>query len=166
MDQLNNFNFQEIEHFFKVLMEHNPVLVCFKDKDGRWIFANKYTLELFGLTEIDYRGKTDLDLIEYAPFHKQTFEYCTVTDKISWENRHITKTIEKIERPNGEDVFLELLKIPLFHKNGTPKGLIVVGNNVTEFIEKNNRLTLKKSTFNPGRKSSKNGKLALEYKFK
>ena len=45
------------EELLHTLIDSMPDIVCFKDGEGRWLEANKFDLNLFELTNIDYKGK-------------------------------------------------------------------------------------------------------------
>ena len=64
----------ENEQRLLTLINSTPDIICFKDGAGRWLEANAADLDLFSLTGVDYRGKTDAELADFtAPFYRQSF---------------------------------------------------------------------------------------------
>ncbi len=66
-------NLKNSEEQLRILINAMPDLVCFKDGKGRWLVANDYAINLFGLQGIDYTGKTDTELAEYNSFYRPAF---------------------------------------------------------------------------------------------
>lgn len=107
--------------------------VCFKDGEGRWLKTNSFGLELFQLQHVDYRGKTDTELAEYSEFYREALIFCEeYSDRIAWESRTITRCEEVIPLPGGGTKTFDTIKHPLFHADGSRKGLVVIGRDITE----------------------------------
>lgn len=47
------------QYWLETLLDAMPDFVCFKDGSGRWLVANRFGLQMFGLEEVDYRGRSD-----------------------------------------------------------------------------------------------------------
>lgn len=123
---------RESELKLRTLINTIPDIITFKDGEGRWIETNDYTLKLFQLEGVDYRGKTDLDLAPYSPFYKEAFEYCVHTDEMAWQKGTLSRGDEIIPRPDGTNRIYDVFKIPIFDEEGNRKGLVVVGRDITE----------------------------------
>lgn len=124
---------QESENRLVTFMNAIPDIVCYKDGEGRWLLANKADLELFQLTHVDYVGKTDLELASFThEIYKSAFEVCVATDEKVWQNRKISYSIEKIPLVSGGYKTYDVIKIPVFHSDGSRKGLAVIGRDITE----------------------------------
>jgi PAS domain S-box-containing protein len=107
--------------------------VCFKDGEGRWLKTNSFGLELFQLKNVDYKGKTDTELAEYSEFYRNALIYCqNYSDRIAWESKTITRCEEVIPLPGGGTKTFDTIKHPLFHEDGSRKGLVVIGRDITE----------------------------------
>lgn len=131
-----NSNIDEnIGNSYNLLLEavnNNPDIICFKDGEGRWLFANQADIILFHLEGVDYKGKTDADLAAFThPMYKESFLNCMVTDEKCWQKKEISRGDEMIKLPNGSQITLDVYKIPVFHENGSRKNLIVIGRDVT-----------------------------------
>lgn len=106
--------------------------VSFKDGEGRWIEANKFGLKLFQLENIDYRGKKDSELAEYSEFYRDALRYCEISDEETWINGKVTHIDEVVPLPDGSFKTFDTIKVPLFHKDGSRQGLVIIGRDITE----------------------------------
>jgi len=121
----------EAKELQKSLLDSSPDTICFKDGEGRWILANKASLDLFELRNIDYRGKTDKELAATQLHYSEALMECHESDEDVW-NAGIMRIGEKrIPTPGGEEKIFEVIKTPLFHADGRRKTLIVLGRDIT-----------------------------------
>ena len=124
---------KEREEQLRTLINATPDIICFKDGKGRWLEANEADLELFRLKGVDYRGKTDSQLAEYTdPIYRQAFLTCEATDEKAWEVGGISRGEEVIPLSDGGERIYDVIKVPLFEADGTRKGLVVLGRDITE----------------------------------
>lgn len=120
------------EEQLTTLIDAMPDIVCFKDGQGRWQLANAFDLQLFGLEQVDYRGKTDRELARYQPFFRDTFLGCEASDEAAWQAKQIVRCEEAVPVPGAPVKIFDIIKVPLFHPDGSRKGLVVVGRDITE----------------------------------
>ncbi|AZU61820.1 ATP-binding protein [Neobacillus mesonae] len=106
--------------------------VNFKDGEGRWIEANNFGLQLFQLENVDYRGKKDSELAKYTDFYAEALRQCEISDEETWRNGEITRVEESLPIPDGSIKTFETIKVPLFNSDGSRKGLVVMGRDITE----------------------------------
>lgn len=123
---------RENEETLRTLINGMPDIVCFKDGEGRWIEANEFDLKLFELEGVDYRGKKDSELAEYSDFYHDAFLTCEATDEACWIKGTISRGKEVIPRPDGSEKVFDVIKLPMFNEDGSRKGLLVVGRDITE----------------------------------
>ncbi len=135
----------ESEERLRTLINSMPDIVCFKDGKGRWLEANEFDLNLFQLTGVDYKGKKDSELADYSSFYREAFLTCEDTDEKAWMGKDYTRGIEVIPRPDGKEMAFDIIKVPTFYPDGSRKGLVVVGRDITEL--KKTEEALKKSEF-------------------
>lgn len=109
--------------------------VIFKDGGGKWIQANQFGLKLFQLSHVQYKGKTNIDLIEFTPFYRKTLQQNMVSDELAWKKGEQFREEEKIPLPNGEMKTFETIKVPLFNPDGSRKALVVIGRDITKMKE-------------------------------
>ncbi len=124
---------KEREEQLRTLINSTPDIICFKDGKGRWLEANDAVLKLFSLKDVDYRGKTDLELAELIhPIYKKALLTCKKTDEKAWKTNGIFRSDEIIPRPDGTIKIYDVIKVPIFNKYGTRKGLVVLGRDITD----------------------------------
>ena len=124
---------KEHEELLRSLINATPDIICFKDGQGRWLEANDADLELFSLTKVDYHGKTDSQLADFtAPLYRQAFLTCEATDEQAWQAGGISRGEEVIPTIDGKTKYFDVIKVPLFQEDGSRKGLVVLGRDITE----------------------------------
>lgn len=126
-------NLRQNEDLLRTLINSTPDIICFKDGQGRWLEANESTLELFHLKNIDYHGKTDSELAQFTEsFYRSAFFTCESTDEKAWQSGEISRGDEMISRPDGTYKLFDFVKVPTFEPDGSRKGLVVLGRDITE----------------------------------
>jgi PAS domain S-box-containing protein len=120
------------ESWLETLLSTVPDLVYLIDAEGRWEFVNESALALYELQGIDYRGKTLPQLAELAPAYKEAFAACQRSDDSAWARRTLTRTEEKIVQTDGNELMIDLIRVPLFHDDGSRKAMVIVGRDMTE----------------------------------
>jgi two-component system, sporulation sensor kinase E len=121
--------------------------VNFKDGEGRWIEANDFGLKLFHLENVDYRGKKDSELAEYTDFYREALLYCEDSDEETWKARGITRSEEMIPLPEGGSKTFDTIKVPLFNRDGSRKGLVIIGRDITERVMVERKLSEKQQRY-------------------
>jgi len=114
--------------------------VNFKDGDGRWIESNEFGLQLFGLEDVDYRGKKDSELAVYSEHHGDALRYCEISDEETWKNGKITRVEEVLSISDGTHRTFDTIKVPLFNPDQSRQGLVIIGRDITEKKEMAKRL--------------------------
>ena len=123
------------EELFRTLFDAMPDFVCFKDGSGRWLEANKAGLQLFSLSGVEYAGKKNSELAELSPLYRQAFLSCMAGDEQAWQTGALVQGEERIALPEGGHKVYEVYKIPLFNEDGSRKGLVVLGRDITPYKE-------------------------------
>lgn len=137
---------QESESQLRTLINATPDIICFKDGQGRWLQANDADLELFALTGVDYRGKTDSELADFtAPMYRKAFLACEESDERAWRNRRTLRCEEAIPRMDGTTAIYDVIKVPLHLDDGTRRGLIILGRDITDRKRVEQKLALANS---------------------
>ncbi|KAB2331140.1 PAS domain S-box protein [Cytobacillus depressus] len=125
-------HFKDEEKRLSTLINSMVDFVNFKDGEGRWIEANEFGLKLFQLENVDYKGKKDSELAEFTEFYGDALRYCEISDEEAWKNGGVTHIEEVVPLPNGMEKTFDTIKVPLFHKDGSRKGLVIIGRDITE----------------------------------
>ncbi|MDP2155638.1 MAG: MASE3 domain-containing protein, partial [Sulfuricella sp.] len=129
---------KESEERLRTLINAMPDIVCFKDGSGRWLEANDFDLKLLKLEGVPYRGKTSSDLAKLSDFYGKTFHNCAASDEDAWRNGGPRRANEVIPRPGGGSMIFDVIKVPLFNPDGSRKGLVVVGRDITAMVKAQN----------------------------
>ncbi|MEH7094290.1 PAS domain-containing sensor histidine kinase [Neobacillus vireti] len=131
---------QEDQKKLSTLINSMVDFVNFKDGEGRWIESNEFGLQLFGLEDVDYRGKKDSELADYSIYHGDALRYCEESDEHAWMNGGITRIEEVLQMPDGTSRTFDTIKVPLFNPDRSRQGLVVIGRDITEKKEMAKRL--------------------------
>lgn len=133
-------NFQDLIHAL-------PEFVCVRDEEGHWLEANPFALELFGLEDVRYHGKT------FREFHS----LCT-------RNTHVLEewggSMWKVWTPgepqmhefavtlcDGETRIYSFLDAPMFNPDGRPKAVLTVGRDITNYKQAEQRIMEKEQQY-------------------
>jgi two-component system, sporulation sensor kinase E len=114
------------------LINAMPDIVIFKNGEGKWIQANEVAMHLFELETFDYRGKTDLDLAQISDFYRECLLHRNVTDNEAWEQGYEVHYEEVIPQPDKAYRVFDVIKAPVYNNDGTRKGIIVIGGDISE----------------------------------
>lgn len=118
--------------WLSTLIDALPDLICFKDRDNRFLVANRSFAAYFELDRLDYVNRTSAELGRLSAFYGQFSDIWSSTDEQAWAER-TSRTFE-IRIPEGKDgerVF-DITKLPQFHPDGSRRGLVVIARDVTE----------------------------------
>jgi diguanylate cyclase (GGDEF)-like protein/PAS domain S-box-containing protein len=108
-----------------------PDIICCKDGQGRWLRANEACLRLFGLDPDGYAGKDRSDLAALSPGLASILEDFERNDAVVLLNDNVLREEVRIRLPTGEEKAFDLLRIPMSPDNGSQKGLVVLGRDIT-----------------------------------
>lgn len=93
----------ESEEHLITLINALPDVIFFKDGKGRWLVTNAAAQKLFQLNNIDWQGKTELELAEIQPhlYLQQAHIACKDSDDAAWAHGKRLDGIEIIEDDKG-----------------------------------------------------------------
>ncbi len=133
-EQLNRSNhaLTEKEELLRTLINATPDYICFKDGDGRWLEVNEAATQVFNLTREELLHRTDKEIAQLCPPQQSTFFTCHLSDSITWEKGRITRQDEKYETEDSGSRTFDVIKVPIFNPDGSRKGLIVIGRDITD----------------------------------
>ena len=125
----------EVAARLAALIEALPDAIFFKDGDGCWRLLNSAALRLFGLAGKAWEGKTDLELALLYPDLAEAYAACHRADEQAWTSGSRFDTTEYLHDPHsGELHTFEVTKLPLFHPDGSRRGLLAIGHDITPHI--------------------------------
>ncbi len=118
---------QDEEALYHSLVETLPLNIFRKDRDGRFTFGNSRFLTTLGQTLEEVRGKTDFDFYPHE-----------LADKYRADDLRVMQTEELFEateehvRPDGEKIYVQVLKTPVYDAKGRVVGTQAIFWDVTD----------------------------------
>lgn len=115
--------------FLNSIVENMPAMVFVKDAaDLRFTLLNRTGEELLGVRREDYIGKTDHDI-----FPREEAEHFTWVDRQTLaQDDSMDVQEERITSLTGETRFLRTKKIAIRDREGTPRYLLGISEDITE----------------------------------
>ncbi|WP_440603833.1 PAS domain S-box protein [Bacillus sp. GB_SG_008] len=123
---------KESEKRLRTLINAMPAFILFKDEEGRWLEANDYAISSLNFENVPYRGKKDSELIQYNELYRNSFLYCEKSDEFAWQKKESIRDEEMIIDSSSGPLILDIIKVPLFHPDGSRKGIVIMGQDVTD----------------------------------
>ncbi|MGO9918881.1 MAG: sensor histidine kinase [Isosphaeraceae bacterium] len=108
----------ETEVFYHTLVETLPQHILRKDLDGRFTFANQRLCTELGRSLEEIRGKTDFDF-----WPRELAEKYRRDDRRVIESGQVLEVVEVHVTPQGETLYVQVMKTPLFSHDGKPIGI-------------------------------------------
>lgn len=138
--ELINEALNESEQQLQILINAIPDFVNFKDGEGKWIAANQFALQLCQLENVDYVGKKNSELAEMTEFYREALLFCEKSEEEAW-NAGTTIRVEEVwPMPNETSKVFDVIKVPMFQPTGERKGLVVIGRDITDRKEAEDRI--------------------------
>lgn len=131
---------EEEKEKLTLLIDTMPDLVSFKDGEGNCLELNKFGAELFELENFDFKGKSTEELAANSEFYHDALIYCIDTDEEAWKAGKMSRCEETIPTRDGSYKTFDAFKVPIFHKDGSRKALLVIGRDITDLKETENML--------------------------
>jgi PAS domain S-box-containing protein len=132
---------RESEFRLRTLIDASPNLIVFEDNDGRWLSVNQAALVTFELANKPWQGKTvrEIAALLSAPL-QDTMLRCVEAGEQAWLSGQASITEEFITQPNGTRKVMHISMKPLFEKDGRRKALVMLGREVTTYLNAQARL--------------------------
>lgn len=122
---------QDQAYWLNTMLEAIQDPIFMKDGEGRCLIVNQQGLALFE-TPDDYRGKTDVELAQSNSFYHDALLYCTESDELVWQQGLMVNGEERIPQRDGSERIVDVTKVPLFNEDGSRKGLVVYGKDISD----------------------------------
>lgn len=121
---------EEQENVLKVVMETLPGMVFYKDKEGRYVYANKKFNEFYNRKEgLDQLiGKTNFDV---HPTEELALKY-TKEDIEVLKNKQSIKAETILKSKDGKEIYTEAVKVPVIDKGNETIGIVGLILDITE----------------------------------
>jgi PAS domain S-box-containing protein len=109
---------RDAEALYHSLVENLPQSIFRKDAEGRFTFGNSRFCASLGVTLADLVGKTDFDF--YPPELAQKYR---ADDLRVMETGETLDTVEEHQPPDGEKIYVHVLKVPFRDSSGLVIGV-------------------------------------------
>lgn len=130
------------KQLFQSMIESIPDAIFLKDRESRWLATNAAAKQLFRLNEIQWQGKTEMELAHMHPEFRAAHERCLQDDIATWEAGKLTLFNETITAEHGSETHFEVRKKPNFNTAGQPLNLLIIGRDITEQKKINDKLRI------------------------
>jgi len=117
---------------FGSLIEALPDAILYKDGVGRWLLINQVAMDFLQVGDFSWQGMSEAELAAARPAFRRVHEICMQLDEESWEARGPTHVILESPLPGHEGRQIDVRRVPLFESDGSRKGMLVIGRDVTE----------------------------------
>ncbi|MHB1677310.1 MAG: EAL domain-containing protein [Sulfuriferula sp.] len=134
-----------------MLIEAIPDAIFLKDSEGRWQFINEPAKQMLQLHDIPWQGKTERELADLQPAFRATYEECLASDEKAWQAGHLLIDEETVVDEEGQLTLIETRKVPMFGADGQCKGLVIIGRDITERKQAEEKLHLAANVFTHAR---------------
>eukprot|EP00903_Cladosiphon_okamuranus_P003489 g3487.t1 len=132
----------EVEGYFRTLMESLPSWIYFKDRESKFLKVSEALASSFGMPSVELIGKTDSEIWDEESAKKNMEDERQILE--SGEGRE--RFIEQERMRDGRDAWVLTSKLPLRDKEGRIIGTVGISNNVTELIEAQHGLENERNT--------------------
>lgn len=121
------------ESLLKTIINSTPDIISFKDPKGNLLEANNSILDLLNVDEKNYKFKSPRELADLSYIKDEDLSIFEVYDNKAWEYSDVYRTEENIfyEKKNIQKTY-DIIRIPLFNEDKTPRGLVLIGRDITE----------------------------------
>ena len=124
---------QNSKSLLKTIVNSTPDIIFFKDPNGKLLEANNSILDLFNINETHYKSKRFRELINLSSILEKDIITFEDNDNKAWEYSDVYRTEEIIfyEKENIYKTY-DIIRIPLFNEDKIPRGLVLIGRDITE----------------------------------
>ena len=118
------------KNLMQTLIDHMPDYIYVKDKDSKFLLANKSLLKTMHVNDLNgVIGKTDLDM---APFADIAHQYYQDERLIIQTNQPIVNKEETGYDADGRPRIISTTKVPFLDAEGNIAGIVGIGRDITK----------------------------------
>jgi PAS domain S-box-containing protein len=152
------------EEVLTTLINGTPDLIFFKDAEGRYLEINDSMLEIFGFSTKNYKGKQKQELDESSLLYKSVSGSCLISDEKAWGKGSIFRTTEILDMLDGAKRIYDVIKAPIFYKDGRRKGIVTMARDITTYKKAEEKLEKKEKILRATLNATDNGILVVDNK--
>lgn len=150
------------EEVLRTLINGTPDLIFFKDAEGRYLEINDSMLAIFGIDPERYKSMNKNELVHSSPFYNEVSVGCHILDEKAWENGSVLRAPQLLEMPDGTIRTYDVIKAPIFHKDGRRKGIVTLARDVTTYKEAEEKLEKKEKILRATLNATDDGILVVD----
>jgi PAS domain S-box-containing protein len=150
------------EEILRTLINGTPDLIFFKDENGRYLEMNDSMLRLFGFNIENYKGMSKNELVQSSPSYNEVSEKCSASDEKAWEKGSIYRSTEVLNIPDGVKRIYDIIKAPIFYKDGGRKGIVTLARDITTHKEAEEKLEKKEKILRATLNATDDGILVVD----
>ncbi|GIM30086.1 hypothetical protein CPJCM30710_27520 [Clostridium polyendosporum] len=125
------------ENLLYTVMDSTPNIIYMRSPEGKFLRANSTVLSLLNISEKDFENKNLDELINLSIHEKYVLANWINKDEEAWNTGTMYRNEEVIlDKKENINKFYDTLRIPLFNDDGTRRGLVLFGLDITD--HKNN----------------------------
>lgn len=118
-----------IRDIYKLLLEHLPERIFYKDINSRYLLINKTFADDLGISPEEIIGKTDLDIFPRK-----------LAEKYIKNDREVIKTgkrkeFDELYEPGGKNFIVHCIKVPVKDRNGKVIGILGIAYDISEKVK-------------------------------
>lgn len=130
----------QLQHYrlLENILNHVPVRIFWKDREGRYQGGNQLLLEDAGLSSVEeLMGKTDYDL---AWGHEDAHKYRKIDLEVMNTGRPNLQYEDYVRAEDGSQRFLSLSTVPLYDEQGDVMGVLGSYDDITEWRDMEHKI--------------------------
>jgi len=113
---------------YEAMVESAQDAIFFKDMESRYVVANAKTLDVFGLPRKEVIGKSDYEMMADREEARRNVD----DDQRVFRTGEPAEIVKHMTRHDGQEYWLQAVKVPQFDGAGNLVGLVGVARDVTE----------------------------------
>lgn len=131
---------KESEERLRTIINATPDIIFIKDKDGRLLDCNQSLLNTFDLDAKHCIGRHISEFTQLDDIYKNDYSNQKIKDKKVWEKGSLIQGEDKIRLKDGTTRIYDLIKVPVYEEDGTPKAIVGLGRDITSRKEIEDKL--------------------------
>jgi diguanylate cyclase (GGDEF)-like protein/PAS domain S-box-containing protein len=128
------------------IVENIPNVLCIKSPKGHWLQASQEFLELLGLEQVAYQGKTNKQLCRLSSDYEKGLLLNSFNDEKAWSEGTHVSNFESTDMKQKAKNF-EITTTPVYLPNNEPYKLFISGTNLGNDAQHLQTLKLTSSAF-------------------
>ncbi|HYF84321.1 MAG TPA: PAS domain S-box protein [Clostridia bacterium] len=150
------------EEVLRTLINGTPDLIFFKDANGRYLEMNDSMLHAFGFDIENYKGMDRHELARSSPSYNVVSEKCSASDEKAWKKGSIYRSTDIINISGGVRRTYDVIKTPIFYKDGRRKGIVTLARDITMHKEAEEKLERKEKILRATLNATDDGILVVD----